>query len=671
MKHGVLLLCAWTVVAGCAPPAQAPVPPGAARSGLVAPPPVGVPYLVADLRPGTDSSLPHGSTAVEGGAYGFSASDFRGPSVLWRTDGTRAGTVEVTRLYPDPIGTMAMGRLMFFHASTSESADADRGLWRTDGTSAGTFLLHKETYGTHDRALGASGGRAFFVAYDPRHGEEPWVTDGTVAGTRLLVDLNPGAVDSSPRGFVELGGTAFFTARDEAHGRELWRSDGTAAGTSRVLDLNPGSAGSEPEPQGVLGGVLLFSATHPDTGAELWRTDGTAGGTALVADLNVGGASTVMAPLGVVGGTLYFASGDGLGTGLQIWKTDGTAAGTTRVKVLDSSLLPFAPPRESTVAHGRLFFTIAGGGNDAPFLWTSDGTADGTRPLERAEPGRGPIQVHSLAAAGDWLYFAGRDPNENTTRLWRTNGNPADTLPIPMTVPAHWGAYGLRVAAGRLLYQASDSDHGAELWGMCLSACAREPPTLTCPGTLSVEPRSAAGAEVGYRLAVATVDGLRTEQIEYSGVPGALFPLGITTVTATVTDAQGERASCSFNVIVRDSLPPDLACPQRIQLEADAFGGAELRYPEVEAHDWIGPVTLGYDPAPGTRVPVGYAAAYAHVSATDGAGNVSTCSIVVDVPGKAVSCGCGSGVGGGAVSLGVLLGLWLPRRRIRHPEEGR
>ena len=46
----------------------------------------------------------------------------------------------------------------------------------------------------------AAGGRLFFSNRDTAHGEELWVSDGTVAGTRMLTDLNPGAGEPRPLG---------------------------------------------------------------------------------------------------------------------------------------------------------------------------------------------------------------------------------------------------------------------------------------------------------------------------------------------------------------------------------------------------------------------------------------------------------------------------------------
>ena len=45
-----------------------------------------------------------------------------------------------------------------------------------------------------------------------------------------------------------------------------------------------------------------------------------------------------------------------------------------------------------------------------------------------------------------------------------------------------------------------------------------------------------------------------------SSLAGAVFPAGTTTVTWTVTDASGNTATCSFNVVVNDTQDPTISC---------------------------------------------------------------------------------------------------------------
>jgi ELWxxDGT repeat protein len=120
-------------------------------------------------------------------------------------------------------------------------------------------------------------GRLWFFAAADR-GEEPWVTDGTPAGTRPLGDLNPGAASSIVGGypgpahepFFVAGpdGYVYFQATTAAEGTELFRSDGTAAGTGLVADFVPGTGDSIPGPFLTVGGRLFVAANNPVYGRE-------------------------------------------------------------------------------------------------------------------------------------------------------------------------------------------------------------------------------------------------------------------------------------------------------------------------------------------------------------------------------------------------------------------
>ena len=93
----------------------------------------------------------------------------------------------------------------------------------------------------------ALGDRVFWVSYGnsgtSSSDSELWTSDGTEAGTRELVDPNPGGfarVDS----LQAFGDGLVFTADDGTHGSELWYSDGTAEGTAMVAALTAGADAS-------------------------------------------------------------------------------------------------------------------------------------------------------------------------------------------------------------------------------------------------------------------------------------------------------------------------------------------------------------------------------------------------------------------------------------------
>ena len=136
-------------------------------------------------------------------------------------------------------------------SSPPTTASTGLGLWKSDGTRAGTVLVKDidldDYYDEYGPYLTGVGGTLFFTDDDGTHGSELWESDGTRAGTVLVKDIHPDAYDSDPSSLAGVGGTLFFTARDGIHGSELWKSDGTRAGTVLVKDIQPGAdRGYEP-----------------------------------------------------------------------------------------------------------------------------------------------------------------------------------------------------------------------------------------------------------------------------------------------------------------------------------------------------------------------------------------------------------------------------------------
>ena len=169
-------------------------------------------------------------------------------------------------------------------------------LWITDGTAAGTTLVKDIFPGDsggnpnfgNPFGLTAIGDKAYFYARSAGTGYEPWVTDGTELGTVPLGDLNVGAGDSmnglyAVHEFTGYGDKVLFSAAGSGNGAEPWITDGTAAGTHILRDVAAGSSGSmttgissvfdDDESRSwfaVVNGRALFAANNGQTGAELW-----------------------------------------------------------------------------------------------------------------------------------------------------------------------------------------------------------------------------------------------------------------------------------------------------------------------------------------------------------------------------------------------------------------
>jgi ELWxxDGT repeat protein len=219
-------------------------------------------------------------------------------------------------------------RAVFFARTDEHGAEP----WTSDGTPSGTRLLRDvrvgpegskpwTPWGPNGSRMAFLGDRAFFVADDGVCGEELWVTDGTPLGTVPFVDLYPGPIGSSPEGLTVVEGRLYFVAGAPGLGRELWSTDGTTLGTSPVADLNPGEGSSLPEFLTPYDGNLFFTAYAPETGAELRALNLDSGQVTLVNDINPGPDSSSPATLVPGEGLLWFAATDGV-HGHELWRLE-------------------------------------------------------------------------------------------------------------------------------------------------------------------------------------------------------------------------------------------------------------------------------------------------------------------------------------------------------------
>lgn len=252
------------------------------------------------------------------------------------------------------------------------------------------------------------------------------------AQTELVKDINPGAgYDSTPEEPVDLGGRLFFTAQDETHGFEPWVSDGTAAGTQLVKEIEAGTNGFGPEATVALNGRAFFSAQKDDTSyRELWVSDGTPGGTYQVKEINTSGGSNPDFLVAFDGRVFFQAEGDQ--GGMELWVSDGTAAGTYLFKDLYPGTYQQygqtydhdGDPGPFVVAGANLFFPARNGGDEE--LWVSDGTPGGTRQVADLYPG-GNGGARSLTPFGDHVVFGARDANGDNA-IWVSDGTEPGTV---------------------------------------------------------------------------------------------------------------------------------------------------------------------------------------------------------------------------------------------------
>jgi ELWxxDGT repeat protein len=115
----------------------------------------------------------------------------------------------------------------------------------------------------------------FFSVDDGVHGREPWVTDGTTAGTQLLVETGSGTAGSGATNFLRFGSTTRFFALGG-----IWSTDGTPAGTMLDIPLESYRIGVA-----VASSAFYFFGYDSVHGFEPWKSDGTAAGTSMIKEI--------------------------------------------------------------------------------------------------------------------------------------------------------------------------------------------------------------------------------------------------------------------------------------------------------------------------------------------------------------------------------------------------
>ncbi len=156
-------------------------------------------------------------------------------------------------------------------------------------------------------------------------------------------------------------------------------------------------------------------------------------------------------------------------------------------------------------------------------------------------------------------------------------------------------------------------------------------PTITCPADTTVS--NAAGVCTQSLTFAAQSTGTPAAEIQYKIGPTVItsphtFPGGTSTVTAIALNGAG-MANCSFKVTVNDTTAPVIACPANVTAFNDpGVCGAAVQF-NITATDNCPGVLVTSVPASGSFFAVGTTTVTA--SATDAAGNISTCTFTVTV----------------------------------------
>jgi len=154
--------------------------------------------------------------------------------------------------------------------------------------------------------------------------------------------------------------------------------------------------------------------------------------------------------------------------------------------------------------------------------------------------------------------------------------------------------------------------------------------SIQCTNDVTVQTCSG-GTNVTYAPPTATSScGTAITNVTCTPPSGSFFPLGTTTVTCTATDAQGNSASCSFQVIVTgDTTPPN--CPPFSM----SVTGCPPRMPNFQTNGLVtdnctpsGSITVSQNIPPGTPLTPG-SSTVVILTICDAAGNCRVCDVQI------------------------------------------
>jgi ELWxxDGT repeat protein len=321
----------------------------------------------------------------------------------------------------NPADFISLGRSIVFSATDPKLG---REPFISNGTRKGTKIV-RNIFRSGDsnprNFVKVAGDRFVFVADSPRFGEELWISDGTKKGTRKIREIGPGLKSGARNVLGIYKKRLYFSGDDAVTGNELWSSDLTKRGTKRVFDIFPGDSSSDPYDFTVFKGRAYFSARNSTSGREVWRTNGRT--TELFADVREGEFSSSPDNFTVVGDKLFFVATDGV-SDRELWVTDGN---TTQL-VRDIFVGATGSEPSNLVASGGLLYFVASDLAHGRELWVSDGTFAGTRLVSDIYAGPTSSSIDFMVPFGSGRVIFGARNAANGSELWIADSSGATLL---------------------------------------------------------------------------------------------------------------------------------------------------------------------------------------------------------------------------------------------------
>ncbi len=584
------------------------------------------------------------------------------PIAIQRTNGNasskvfqNSSTQTVTVVTP-PAGVA----VTFTKATTSVPSN-----WNTAANNSFSADTAAATVAVTPTAAGATTATLTFQASGTNRDGDPYVVDDqmTVSFTAQDCDAAPTVTITSPSGPTIEGNTAGgATVLVAATGNDA--EDGTltptctpAAGTT-FLPLGPATISCTVTDSSEKSATATLAVTVVDT---------TKPTIAAAADLTVqatnpaGATVTYTQPTATdavwpeSAPTCLPASGTTFGFGtttVTCTASDGssnTATSSFKVTVADTTGPVLSLPEAVTVP------ATSGAGATVTFPATATDAVDGARTVTcspvsgstfavgtttvscsssdtRGNTTTGQFSVTVADADAPMLYLPAfltleaTGPDGRTVTFAATATDSVDgDVPVACT-PASGSLFAVGVT--EVSCTATDSSENQATGTFAVSVVDTTPPSLTLPTGMVVEQSGPVGSLVTFSAsATDTVSG--AVAVSCTPASGSLFAAGVTTVNCSATDAAGNTANGSFDVVVEDTTPPMLVLPEDRTVEATGAAGAAVTFAATAEDAVSGELAVSCSPASGSTFPFGMTSV--RCAAVDEAGNDTVGYFVIEV----------------------------------------
>jgi len=539
------------------------------------------------VHAGADISSP----AVVGKTLFFLDRGSNEDTVLWKTDGSAAGTAIVKDFSGTKGGTIrpesmtSVGTRLFFVMKSR--VDKTLQLWRSDGTSAGTReVFSTGDLGTEDISkITPVGDKLFFVSRLRGHYgsvfDYVFCADATqVKATRVAPGVFGDPVLTGNGIFLDTYVTSVASYRGSfclgvvsggGYSGKIYETDGTDAGTQSIWAFD-----FEPYGMTGVGDTLLFVSSWE---SEIWESKGLAGSTHKLDD-------GVTQDFRVDESFLFALNGHALFEERGSQQLRSLAVDTDDISTIEGATL--AEVRDGIVRDGIAYYVHNGGS-----LWRTDGSVAGTIE-QNANLGNGRYYgVSVIGINGSSFYFQATDSNVGNSVLLMADG-PAKT-PRLVQVPSPARESNL-ILLNKKPYYFSEDDSGIRLFQL-------HPGVGDVSGKVTLDSAAGEFPLAGYRVYFDSNHNGNFDASEPSSITSSkgryLFseiPPGQITVRIEKLAANQEMTTPTAQTV---ALAPDGS-------ETVDFGFATDPRPEVVAGSVSGKVTLysgiGNFPLSGYRV---------------------------------------------------------------------